>query len=74
MTPSFFNAASGPEAFKLLLRLTSSRFDHGDRSAAMAKLHSFGVATKMPFANYSPDFRLLIALVADSEQVLAPGR
>ncbi|CAN0535797.1 unnamed protein product, partial [Laminaria digitata] len=48
---------SGPEVFKLLLRLISTYFDHGDRSASIAKLHSFGVANKTPFSDYSRAFR-----------------
>ena len=39
----------------------------------MAKLYSFGVATKIPFADYSRVFRLLIAFITDSDQVPAPG-
>ncbi|MEP5493721.1 MAG: hypothetical protein ABJP93_05680 [Marinobacter sp.] len=36
---SLLKGASGPDAFKLLLRLISIYFGHGDRSAAIAKLH-----------------------------------
>ena len=39
----------------------------------MAKLHSFRLATKTPFADYSRVFRFLIASISDSDQVLAPG-
>ena len=57
----------------MLLRLVSAHFDHGDRSASVAKLHSFGVATTTPFVNYVRAFRLLIASAPDSERVLAPS-
>ena len=70
---SLLKGASGPDAFKLLLCLISSHFDHGDQNAAMAKLHSFGVATKTPFADCSWVFRLLLASITDSGRVLVPG-
>ena len=57
----------------LLLRPISSLFDHGDQRGAAVKLHSFGVATKTPFADYSRAFKVLIASSTDSNQVLAPG-
>ena len=57
----------------MLLSLISAHFDHGDESAAIAKLHSFEVATKTPFADYFRAFRLLIASVTDSGRVLAPS-
>jgi len=52
----------------MLLRLVSAHFDHGDRSASIAKLHSFGVATKTSCADYFRAFHLLIASVMDDEQ------
>ena len=70
---SLQNGTSGPDTFKILIRLVSAHFDHGDRSASIAKLHSFGVATKRPSADYFWAFRLLIASVTDSEQVFAPS-
>ena len=57
----------------MLLSLISAHFDHGDESAAIAKLHSFEVATKTPFADYFRVLRLLIASVTESERVLAPN-
>ena len=37
------------------------------------KLHSFGVATKTPFADYFRAFRLLMASFLDSDRVSAPS-
>ena len=56
----------------MLLRLVSAHFNHGDRSASVAKLHSCGVATKTPFADNILAFLLMIASVTDSERGLAP--
>ena len=67
---SLLNGTSAPDNFKMLLRLISAHFDHGARSAANVKLHSFEVATKKPFADNFRAFRLLTASVTDSEQVL----
>ena len=67
----FQNGASGLDTFKMLLRLVSALFDEDDGSASIAKLHSVGIATKTPLADYFPAFRLLIASVTDSERVLA---
>ena len=71
MNRSLQNGTSDLDAFKVLLRLISAHFDHGDRCAAIAKLHSFGVATKTPFAGYFRVVHLLIASVTESEWVLA---
>ena len=57
----------------MLVRLVSIHFSHGDRRTAIAKVHSFRVATKTPFGDYFRAFRLLIASVTDSERGLAPN-
>ena len=67
------NGASGLDAFKLFLGLVISHFDHGDRNAAIAKLHSFGAATKTLFADYSRAFRLLMASATDSVEAVRDG-
>ena len=72
MKRSLLNGTSGPDTSKMLLRLISAHFDHRNRSTAIAKLHSFRVATKTPFADYSRAFGLLIAFVTDNERALAP--
>ena len=48
MKQSLQNGTNGQDTFRMLLRLVSAHFDHGDRSASVAKLHSFGVANKTP--------------------------
>ena len=73
MNRALLSGASGPDTFKLLRRLISAPFDHGDRTVAIAKLHSSGVATRTPFTNYFLAFRLLTASVTDSERVLTPS-
>ena len=70
---SLLGGAGDPDTFMLLLRLISTLFDHGDRSAAIAKLPLFGVATRTIFTRYFRAVRLLIASVTDSERVRAPS-
>ena len=70
---SLQNGTTGPDTFKMLLRLVSAHFDHGERRTSIADLHSFGVARKTPLANYFRAFCLLIASVTDSERGWAPS-
>ena len=73
MKRSLHSGTSGPDTYKMMRRLIRTRFDLRDQSVAIAKLHSFGVATTTPFVNYVRAFRLLIASATDSERVLAPS-
>ena len=43
---------AGPSAFRLLLRLLSTHFDHGDQGSAFETLQAFGVTTGTVYSIY----------------------
>ena len=45
--------ATRPEAFTLLLKLLSYRFDHTDTGGSYTKLHNFGLSNGTPFHEFS---------------------
>ena len=67
------DAASGPEAFTLLLRLLVTHFDRVDTGEGYTKLHTFRVCNCTPFSDFSREFHVLVTVVTGSERVLSPG-
>ena len=65
--------ATGPEAYKLLLRLLSKHFDRTDTGASYTKLCHFGVPNGTPFCDFSRAFRGVVSAATGTERGLAPG-
>ena len=58
--------ATGPEAFNQLLLLICSHFDPGDGTAALQRLHTFGVANGTPFSDSFRYFCVVVSSVTGS--------
>ena len=64
---------SGPSTFRLLLRLMSTHFDHGDQGRAFEKLQAFGVPTGTVYSVYLRALRELTLVVQGTERVFKPS-
>ena len=64
---------AGPSAFRLLLRLLSTHFDHGDQGRAFEKLQAFGIPTGSVYSIYLRALRELTSVVQGSEKGFKPS-
>ena len=64
---------AGPSAFRLLLRLLSTHFDHSDQGRAFEALQAFGVPTGTVYSIYLRVLRELTSVVQGSEKVFKPS-
>ena len=64
---------SGPSAFRLLLRLLSSHFDHGEQGRAFERLQAFGVPTGTLFSIFLRAAKELVSVVQGTETVFKPS-
>ena len=63
---------SRPETSRRLLRRISSHFDHVDRNASYNRLQNLGCRIVIP-SLFFPAFRVVVSVMARSEQVLSPS-